>query len=66
MDFEKYIIINVSCPRYQQCKEEAIQRHEDNIENARLEAEKEGRQWAAAKAVVQIVCPYEIPPKHFP
>lgn len=66
MDFEKRITIKVSCQRYQQCQKEAIQRHETNIAETRHEAEKEGRQWAAAKAVIQIVCPYDVPPKHFP
>lgn len=66
MDFEKHITIKVSCQRYQQCQKEAIRRHKANIEEAKLEAEKKGRQWAAAKAVIQIVCPYEEPPKHFP
>lgn len=70
IDFEKRIQVKVSCLRYQQCREEAIKRHEANIAEAKLEAEKKGRQWAAVKAVLQIVCPYEEPsqdiPQHFP
>jgi len=66
VDFEKLIQVRVSCPRYQQCREEAIARHEANIAEAKQEAEKKGRQWAAAKAVLQIVCPYEEPPHAIP
>jgi len=70
IDFKKYIRTNgtvkVSCRRFQQCREEAIERHEANIIEAKLEAEKEGRQWAAVKAVVQIVCHREEPPDHIP
>ena len=66
VDFEKYIKIKVSCPRYQQCREEATERHETNIAEAKLEAQKKGRQWAAVKAVLQIVCPHEEPPKCIP
>jgi len=66
VDFEKLIQVRVSCPRYQQCQEEAIARHEANIAEAKQEAEKKGRQWAAAKAVLQIVCPYEEPPHAIP
>jgi|GEM_PF-4808995 len=64
VDFKK--LIRVSCPRYQQCREEAITRHEANIAEAKHEAEKKGRQWAAVKAVLQIVCPYEEPPHSIP
>jgi len=66
VDFEKLIQVRVSCPRYQQCREEAIARHEANIAEAKHEAEKKGRQWAAVKAVLQIVCPYEEPPHAIP
>ena len=66
IDFTKYVRVKVSCPRYQQCREEAIERHEANIAEAKLEAKKKGRQWAAVKAVIQIVCPHEEPPQHIP
>jgi len=70
VDFEKLIRVRVSCPQYQQCREEAIARHEGNIAEAKHEAEKKGRPWVAVKAVLQIVCPYEEPahdiPEHFP
>jgi len=68
--FKKYIRANgtvkVSCRRYQQCRKEAIERHEDNIAEAKLSAEKEGRSWMAVKAVLQIVCPHEEPSEHIP
>jgi len=66
VDFEKFIQVRVSCPRYQQCRKEAILRHETNIAEAKHEAEKKGRQWTAAKAVLQIVYPYEEPPDCVP
>jgi hypothetical protein len=70
VDFKKLIKVSVSCTRYEQCRKEAIARHEANIAKAKYEAEKEGKQWAAVKAVLQIVCPYEEPPhdipEHFP
>ena len=70
VDFKKYIradgTIKVSCPRYQRCRREAIERHEDNLAEAKMEAEKKGRQWAAVKAILQIVCPYEEPTRHIP
>jgi len=70
IDFEKLIQVRVKCPQYQQCLEEATARHEANIAEAKREAEKKGRHWAAVKAVLQIVCPYEEPPhdipEHFP
>jgi hypothetical protein len=66
VDFKKLIQVRVSCPRYQQCLEEAIARHEANIAEAKREAEKKGKQWAVAKAVLQMVCPYEEPPHAIP
>jgi len=66
VDFEKLIQVKVKCPRYQQCLEEAIARHEDNIAEAKHETEKKGRQWATVKAVLQIVCPHEDPPHFIP
>jgi len=70
IDFKKYIRANgtvkVSCRRFQQCREDAIERHEANIAEAKREAERRGTQWSAVKAVVQIVCPYEEPPQHIP
>jgi len=66
VDFEKLIQVRVKCPRYQQCQEEAIARHEANIAEAKHEAKEKGRQWAAVKAVLQIVCPYEEPPQGIP
>lgn len=74
IDFKKYIradgTIKVSCRRYQQCRKEAIERHEAKIAEAKLEAERRGTRLIPLKAVVQIVCPYEEPPQcipeHFP
>jgi len=66
VDFERLIQVRVLCPRYQQCREEAIARHKANIAEAKHEAEKKGRPWIAVKAVLQIVCPYEEPPHSIP
>lgn len=70
MDYKKYIRANgttkVSCRRYTQCQKEAIGRHEVNIADAKLEAERQGTEWIPIKAVLQIVCPHEEPPQYIP
>lgn len=66
LDFVKYIKVKVSCPRYEQCRKEAIKRHEANITEAMKIAKEKGLLGGPAKAICQIVCSEEVPEKTIP